>query len=108
MTNNSQRMGFDVERSLSGAFTGTAQTIGTPLEENPVVIIFDNQSDVSVGIGVNPTQIWKTFVAGQCFVLDCRANHGMAANWPVSLGTQFYATATGGTGAFRISINYAR
>lgn len=106
--NNSQRMGFDTERSVIAPFTGLAQKIGSPLEENPVTIIFDNQSDVDVVVGDSPTKQWKTFVAGEVFVLDCRANHGIAANWTVDLGTQFYATGTGGTGAFRIAINYAR
>lgn len=108
MSNLSQRMGFDIERSIVAPFTGVGQAIGTPLTENPVTIIFDNQSDVAVAIGTNPTDIWKTFVAGEVFVLDCRANHGVASNWTVDLATQFYGTGTGGTGAFRISINYAR
>lgn len=108
MSNLSARMGFDVERNLTAPFAGTATAIGTPITQNPVTIIFDNQSTVDVAIGINPTDVWKTFVAGEVFVLDCRANHGIATNWTVDLGTQFYGTGTAGTGAFRITINYAR
>lgn len=108
MGNLSQRMGFDVERTLTAPFTGVAQAIGSSLTENPVTIIFDNQSTVDVAIGINTTSTWKTFVAGEVFVLDCRANHGNAPNWTIDIGTQFYGTGTGGTGSFRISINYAR
>lgn len=108
MSNVSQRMGFDAERSLAAPFSGSAQTIGTALTENPVIIIFDNQSDVSVAIGISPTETWKTFTAGEVFVMDCRANHGIAANWTIDIGTQFYAIGTAGTGSFKISVNYAR
>lgn len=110
MNNNSQRMGWDVERSrASTTFNGTFLTIGTPLAFNPVTITFDNQTDVPVGISVDGVNIWKTFSAGQAFVLDCRANHGIASNWTPDIGTQFSTNAAvGTTGSMRISINYAR
>jgi hypothetical protein len=110
MSNISQRMGWDTERSIaSTTFTGAFQNIGTPLAFNPVTIIFDNQTDVPVGVSVDGINIWKTFSAGQALVLDCRANHGIAANWTPDLGTQFSTNAgVGTTGSFRISVNYAR
>jgi len=110
MTNNlSQRVGFDTERSLaSTSFDGTTKAIGGVLTENPVVIVFDNQTDVEVPIYAGLV-LWKTFSAGAAFVLDLRANHGFASNYTMDLGTQFYTTATvGTTGSFRISITYAR
>ena len=110
MTNISQRVGFDTERTLAAtSFTGAYQAIGTPLTENPVVIIFDNQTDVSVPLSVNGTSIWKTFSAGEAFVLDLRANHGIASNYTMDEGTRFFTNAAVGTsGSFRISLIYAR
>lgn len=110
MSNISQRTGWDTERSrASTTFNGTFLTIGSVLQFNPVIIIFDNQTDVAVPISVDGTNIWKTFSAGQSLVMDCRANHGIATNWTPDLGLQFSTNASVGTsGSFRISINYAR
>lgn len=106
----SQRMGWDTERArASTTFNGTFLTVGSPLQFNPVTIIFDNQTDVSVPISVDGTNVWKTFSAGQALILDCRANHGIAPNWTPDLGVQFFTNAAVGTaGSFRISVNYAR
>lgn len=108
MSNISQRAGFDTERSRSGAFSGSFQTLGTPLTENPVILIFDNQSTVSIEVSVDGTNTWKTFAAGEALVLDLRAAHGIASNYTIDLGTQFYVKGTGGTGSFSLSILYAR
>ncbi len=110
MTNISQRMGWDTERSrASSTFNGTFLTIGTAITVNPVTIIFDNQTDVAVPISVDGINIWKTFSPGQAMILDCRANHGIATDWTPDLGTQFSTNASVGTrDSFRISINYAR
>ena len=110
MNNISQRVGFDSERSLaSTSFNGSFQAIGTALAYNPVVIIFDNQTDVDVPISIDATNVWKTFSAGEALILDLRANHGMAANYTIDLKTRFYTNASVGTvGSFRISVIYAR
>lgn len=101
------RVGFDAERSVTGPFTGVAQNLGTPLEFPAIIATFDNQSTVSVVVGVNGVS-WKTFVAGEAMVLDLRANHGNAPTYAIDANTQFTATGTAGTGSFRLSINYAR
>jgi hypothetical protein len=108
MSNNSIRAGFDTERSRAGAFSGSFQTLGSPLTENPVILIIDNQSSVSVELSVDGTNTWKTFSSGEALVLDLRGNNGIASNFTVDIGTQFYVKGTGGTGSFRISILYAR
>lgn len=109
-SNISQRVGFDTERSLAAtSFNSTFQVIGTALVYNPVVIVFDNQSDVAVALSVDGVNIWKTFSAGEAFVLDLRANHGTAVNYTMDLGTQFSTNAAvGTTGSFRISVIYAQ
>lgn len=108
MSNTSVRVGFDTERSVSAPFTGSYQAVGTSLAYNPVVIVFDNQSTVAVSLSVDGTNVWKTFTAGEAFILDLRANNGIAANYTMDLGTQFYVLGTAGTGDFKIAIIYAR
>lgn len=108
MSNMSMRAGFDTERSRAGAFSGSFQTLGSALTQNPVIMIFDNQADVSVEVSIDGTNTWKTFPAGEALVLDLRGNHGIASNFSVDIGTQFYVRATAGTGSFSLSILYAR
>lgn len=107
--NISQRAAVEEERSLaSTSFDGTLQQIGNPLAHTPVIVVFDNQTDVAVPLYVNDV-LFKTFVAGDVFVLDMRANHGMAANFGFDKGTQFSTdAAVGMTGSMRISVIYAR
>ena len=109
-SNISQRVGWDTERTrASTTFNGTFLAIGTPLDVNPVVLVWDNQTDVPVAISVDGINIWKTFAPGEAFVLDLRANHGIAANYTIDIGTTFFTnSAVGTTGSFRISIIYAR
>jgi hypothetical protein len=98
----------DTERSLAIPASSTYSALGTPFPHNPVIIIFDNQGTVSAQIsfdGVNP---WKTFTAGEAFVLDMRANHGQGSTWTFPIGTQVYVNGTAGaTGNFKVSILYA-
>lgn len=110
MSNVSQRLQFDIERSLaSTSFNGTFLPIGVALIGNPVLIIFDNQTDVSVPLSADGVNIWKTFTAGEAIILDLRANNGIAANYSIDRGIVFYTNASVGTsGSFRISVTYAR
>lgn len=107
MSNTSQRVGFETERSVAAPFSGVSQNVGSALTNNPVIAIFDNQSTVEAGLYANGI-LFKTFSAGETFVLDLRANHGIAANYTIDENTQFSIIATGGTGFFRICILYAR
>ena len=115
MGNLSQRVGFGVEISTVGlAPVGSWLTLGSPITQNPVVMIFDNQSTKTLAItnSINAagdtSTTWKTFVPGEVFVLDLRANHGYAPNYTIDLGTQFYVTNTAVNGDFKISYIYAQ
>jgi hypothetical protein len=110
MSSISARVGFEDERSLAAtSFNGTYKSIGSALSNNPVVIVFDNQTDVSVPLSVTGTSTWKTFSVGEAFILDLRANNGTAPDYTIDLGTQFSTNATvGTTGSFKISLIYAR
>ncbi len=103
-----QNLKWDTELFLVENFTGVPQLIGT-LQHNPVIILFKNQSTVSVFISdENGSTKGTTMIAGEHFVLDCRANHGNATNMTFPKGTSFYLTGTGGTGGFKISVLYAK
>lgn len=105
---SSMVVGFDTERSrASTTFDGSFLAIGSALTVNPFIIIFDNQSDVDVPISVDGVNIWKTFAPYQSLVLDLRANHGIAENYTMAIGTQFTTNASvGTTGSMRISVNF--
>lgn len=101
------RVVFDTERTLSGAFTGVAQNLGSVLSAPAVLLIMDNQSTVAVQVVVNGN-VWKTFTAGEALVLDLRANAAHAPTFAVDANTQFQIIATGGTGLFSLSVLYAK
>jgi hypothetical protein len=102
-TNLSQRAQPATE--LIQAMTGSNVLIGT-LIQNPVIIIFDNQSTSSVVISIGLIS-WKTFVAGEALVLDLRGNHGIASNFTFDIGTSFFGNGAA-TGSFSISYIYAQ
>lgn len=97
----------DPERSVTGPFTSVAQNLGGVLTENPIIVILDNQSTVSVGLYMNGV-LFKTFSASEALVLDMRANNGLAATYTFPLNAQFSVIATGGAGSFYMSVLYAR
>jgi hypothetical protein len=91
---------------LAATMTGSTVLIGT-LPQQPVMIIFDNQSTVAVQIFVNQTtSIWRTFPSGEALILDMRANLGLAPNFTFPVGTTFYGN--GASGTFSISYIYAQ
>lgn len=108
MSTNSIVAGFDVERSVTGPFTGLFQNLGSPLTENPVMIIFDNQSSVAIELSVDGSTVWKTFSDSEALILDLRANHGQPYDFSVPIGTQFSVRGTAGSNSFRMSIIYGK
>lgn len=101
--------GFEPERLQ--AVTGSATAFGAPLAFNPVIMVFDNQSDGDAIIGyLNDSGVqtnWKTFEAGEGLVLDLRANHGTASTFTFPVNLQLYLSGSG-TGEFSLSIIHAR
>lgn len=112
MSNNSIRAGWGVENGIAETdLTGTPALI-VSLPQNPVHMLFDNQTNTYVSVYVNQTtDIWHTFSPGEALVLDMRANHGIADNFTADFGTSFYASGTpSGTPAesFLITYTFAR
>ena len=100
---------FDTELSLAATSfsVGVPVLIGT-LENNRVMLLLKNLSNQTVFLSDNPgTTKGTTMVAGEEIILDCRANKGNASNGSFPINTSFYATATVGTGVFKISVIYA-
>ena len=85
----------------------TFQSMGT-LTENPIMLIFDNQSSVAIAITNDITKTWRTFPAGEGLVLDLRANHGLPSEFSFKKTTELFASSAVGTGNFSISYIYAR
>lgn len=106
MTSNRSIIADMADELRIAVLTGGFDLIGT-LDFNPVQIIFDNQSTVSIGISKNGTSIWHTFPAGEAIVLDMRGNNGIADNFTFPEGTRFYAQGAAGANAFSISYTYA-
>jgi hypothetical protein len=103
MSINTSQRAFPATELIT-AMTGSNVLIGSLLE-NPVMIIFDNQSTTSVVLSIG-TVSWKTFSAGEALVLDMRANHGLAANFTFDIGTSFFGNGAA-NGSFSISYVYA-
>ncbi len=103
-----QKLAFDTELSLTAPFTSSAQLVGV-LQNEPVLILFKNQSTVTVFLADNNGSTnGTTMIAGEEIIMDCRANSGRAINMGFPIGTAFYVTGTAGTGAFKVSILYAK
>lgn len=99
-----QKLAFDTE--LSVTLNGTTQLLGQ-LTNNPVILLVKNQSTASAFFADNPGSTkGTTMIAGEEFVLDCRANNGMAHNMGFAINTPFYATGAG-VGTFKVSVLYA-
>lgn len=92
----------------SATLTGGWDTIGTLLQ-NPVIIIFKNNSDTTIEISDdNGTSTFTTMEAGEKIIMDMRANHGIAGNFTWKQGTVWKAQGTAGTGNFYISYVFAQ
>ncbi len=103
-----QNLVFDNEMTLTAPWSGVSQFLGT-LQNNPVIMLIKNQSTVPVFFADNSgSTAGTTMVAGEEIVLDCRANHGNASNMGFGKGKSFFITGTGGTGAFKLGILYAK
>lgn len=105
----SQSAAFDTELRVTAPFTGVAQLLGT-LTNNPAMLLVKNDSDTTVFFADNNGSTkGTTMVQGERMVLDCTTNRtGNEDTLTFNIGTQFYVTGTGGTGAFRVGVIYAK
>ncbi len=110
MPANYNQAKWDTEITYNTASgTGSFLPFSAALQHETKVIIFDNQSNVTVIISDDGVNNGKTFVAGEALVIDCNANKGLKAEemaW--AIGTQFYASSAAGTGNFVIDMVYTK
>lgn len=93
----------------SAAGTGSFIAFSGVLTQIPSIIIFDNQSNVTIVISDDGSTNFKTFVAGEALVLDMRTNKTRSAeDFAWGIGTQFFASSAAGVGLFTISYVYAK
>lgn len=109
MTFNQQKARFAAELSYSSAMgDGTYKPFSGTLTQNPALVIFDNQSTVTVTISDDGATDGKTFVTGEAMILDLRTNKlEPPGELTFPVGTQFYAKSVAGSGSFLISMIFA-
>lgn len=109
MALNSLNAGFDTELRITAAFTGVAQSLGV-LTTNPAILFIKNDSTVEVFFADNSGSTkGLTMTAGEKIVLDCTTNRtGKSPTLTFPIGTEFFVTGTGGTGAFRVGVISAK
>ena len=109
MVIGSQSAAFDVELTVTAPFTGVAQLLGI-LTNTPAILLVSNDSDTTAFFADNSgTTNGTTMVAGKQMVLDLNTNrYGTTDALTFNKGTKFYVTGSGGTGAFRVGVIYAK
>jgi len=107
-----QRLKWAPELSVTLDSDEDNQLIGVLIHQ-PVMLLFKNQSNVSVFVSDNDDfteDEGTTMVSGEEIIFDCRGNHGNAVNMGFPSGTSFFATSigAGATGDVKISYIYAK
>ena len=102
------RLTPEVLRSINSAsFTGSYQTIGTPLLFNSRIVKFTNLSTVNVTVSWNGITTADIVPAGGFLLIDVAAGRQLTAELYIPAGTQFWAEGTAGVGLFYLSSYYA-
>ena len=92
----------------SATFTGSYQTLGTPLEFPSRLLVIKNNSTVAVTISWDGTTDADVLPSGTFVVLDFCANRVADAPLVVAALTQLYVKGSAGTGSVYLSSYYAR
>jgi hypothetical protein len=99
----------DVLRSInSTTFTGSYQAVGAALGFATRIVKFTNNSTVGVTISWDGINAHEFLPANSFLLLDVTTNHENALTFLIQKGTQFYVSASAGTGLFYISCYYGK
>lgn len=103
-----RRIDYEVMRSRDSAtFTGSYQTIGTPLINPSVLIKFVNNSTVLVTVSVNGVDDHDILPAGSFFLYDIVSDSPQETGSIFrKAGTQFYVKGSAGTGSVYLVTQY--
>lgn len=91
----------------SATFTGSYQTLGSPLSNTSRIIKVTNDSTVDVTFSWDGTNDHEFIPAGSFILLDFTANRAWDAVLVVAAQTQFYVSGAAGTGSVYLSSYYA-
>lgn len=109
MTTNKQKAKFEAQRSIDAStLTGSYIVFGSPLQENPALMIIQNEADVDITISDDGVNDGLTVPVGTSVVLDLRTNRSPSgSDLSFRVGTQFYINGSAGTGNVYLSVIYA-
>lgn len=91
----------------SATFTGSYQTLGSPLAHASKIMKVTNNSTVLVTLSWDGTNDHEILPAGSFVLLDFTSNAGAAGLLVASKNTQFYVKGSAGTGSVYLSTYYA-
>jgi len=91
----------------SATFTGSYQTLGSPLANSARIIKFVNDSDQDVTISYDGTNDHDIVLAGGFTLYDFTTNRSGPSPLAVSTNTQFYVKGAAGTGLIYLVVFYA-
>ena len=101
-----KRITYDVIRSRDSAtFTGSYQTLGSPLSFACSIIKFVNNSNQLVTISTDGTNTHDVLPANSYSVYDETTNHSTEYTY-MAKGTQFYILGASGTGLVYLVTQY--
>jgi hypothetical protein len=101
-----QRIAWETLRSLSGAFTGSYQNVGTPLQFPSYICKLVNNSTVLVTVSIDGINDIDVAPANSFWLYD-EGKSGLNASSPaLPAGTQIMIKGTGGTGTVYLVSQY--
>lgn len=101
MSNGIRLLPEDLRSISSGTFTGTYQTLGTPLDHEIRLLKFVNNSNVDVTVSWNGTDDHDFLPASSAVIYDVTANKSAISGvgqLNIAAQTQFYVSGSAGGG----------
>lgn len=106
---NTTQIEYETLRSRDSAtFTGSYQTLGTPLEHPAVLVKMVNNSDVLVTISVDGTTDHDILPAGSFWLYDITSDSPHTSSIYRKQGTQFYVKGSASTGSVYLVSLYVK
>ena len=101
------RLAYETLRSKDSAtFTGSYQTLGTPLANSASIVKFVNNSTVGVTISIDGVNDHDVSPAGSFWLYDATSNSPKPNSIFTPAGTQFFVKGSAGTGNVYLVTQY--
>lgn len=110
MMSYSRQLTYEVLRSRDSAtFTGSYQTLGTPLEHPASIVKIVNNSSVIVTISIDGTNDHDILPAGSFTLYDVTSDSPYeSGSIFVKSGTQYYVKGSASTGSVYLVVQYVK